>query len=55
MLSRTMCQKTLDGLVQHPDEQTSKLIDLNHAPSFEKLPPSYVVTAEYDVLQVEAD
>ena len=55
VLSRRMCENAFDRLVQHPDEQTSELIDLNHAPSFKNLPPAYVVTAEYDVLRDEGE
>ena len=55
VLTRKMCEKAYERLVQHPDEQRSELIDLNHAPTFKKLPPAYVVTAQYDVLRDEGE
>ena len=50
-----MCENAYERLVQHPDEQKSELIDVNHAPTFKKLPPAYVITAEYDVLRDEGE
>ena len=55
VLTKKLCEKAYKRLVQHPDEQNSELIDLNHAPTFKKLPPAYVVTAEYDVLRDEGE
>ena len=55
VLSKNMCETAFERLVQHPDEQKSELIDLNHAPSLKNLPPAYVVTAEYDVLRDEGE
>lgn len=55
VLTKKLCEKAYERLVQHPDEQKSELIDLNHAPTFKKLPPAYVVTAEYDVLRDEGE
>ena len=55
VLTRKLCEKAYERLVQHPDEQKSELIDLNHAPTFKKLPAAFVVTAEYDVLRDEGE
>ena len=55
VLNKKLCEKAYERLVQHPDEQKSELIDLNHAPTSKKLPPAYVVTAQYDVLRDEGE
>lgn len=55
VLSKKMCETAFDRLVQHPGDQKSELIDLNHAPSLQNLPPACVVTAEYDVLRDEGE
>lgn len=55
VLTKQMCKAAYERLVQHPDEQKSELIDVNHAPTFKNLPPAYVVTAEYDVLRDEGE
>lgn len=55
VLSKRMCEVSYERLVQHPDEQKSELIDVNHAPTFKNLPPAYVVVAEYDILRDEGE
>lgn len=55
VLSKKMCEVSYERLVQHPDEQKSELIDVNHAPTFKNLPPAYVVIAEYDILRDEGE
>lgn len=55
VLNKKLCEEAYENLVKHPVDQKSELIDLNHAPTFKKLPPAYVVTAEYDVLRDEGE
>ena len=50
-----MCANAYERLVQDPEDQRSELIDVNHAPTFKKLPPAFVVIAEYDVLRDEGE
>ena len=55
VLPKKMCETAYEWLVQHPEEQKSELIDVNHAPTFKNLPPAYVVIAEYDILRDEGE
>lgn len=54
-LSKARLVKAYEQLVKNPEEQKSKLLDLNHAPSVKNLPPAYIATAEYDPLRDEAE
>ena len=55
VLSKKMCETAYERLVQHPEEQKSELLDVNHAPTFKNLPPAYVVIAQYDILRDEGE
>ena len=52
-LSKKMLEVTWNRLLEKPEDQTSNLADLNHAPNMMSLPPAYIVVAEFDPLQDE--
>lgn len=53
VLSKKTLEVAYDRLVENPEDQKSILLDLNHAPSMQNLPPAYIVTAEFDPLRDE--